>query len=26
MLERCLAFQKTPPPEPWDAVFDQLTK
>jgi adenylate cyclase len=26
MLERCLAFQKVPPPEPWDAVFDQLTK
>jgi adenylate cyclase len=26
MLERCRAFQKTPPPEPWDAVFDQLTK
>jgi adenylate cyclase len=26
MLERCLAFQKAPPPEPWDAVFDQLTK
>jgi adenylate cyclase len=26
LLERCLAFQKAPPPEPWDAVFDQLTK
>ena len=26
MLERSLAFQKVPPPEPWDAVFEQLTK
>jgi adenylate cyclase len=26
MLERCQIFQKSPPPEPWDAVFDQLTK
>lgn len=26
MLERCLAYDKVPPPEPWDGVFDQLTK
>jgi len=26
MMERCLAFQKVPPPEPWDGVYDQLTK
>jgi adenylate cyclase len=26
MTERCEPFQKNPPPEPWDAVFEQLTK
>jgi hypothetical protein len=26
MAERCELFQKNPLPEPWDAVFEQLTK
>jgi adenylate cyclase len=26
MAERCQAYEKVPPPEPWDGVFDQLVK
>jgi adenylate cyclase len=26
MAERCEIFQKTPPPQPWDGVFEQIDK